>query len=321
MDSKATPNQEGQAPPPYSLVPLEEQTASSSSLQLPFHPSSLTSHLHSHLSALPDRIRQTQQVHSTQQTQTDIWILDHLVPVIESFLADLGARHTAPPLATLTLVPNGVVPPDAELSSMEDTLQRKEIGRVVRVDVGEIEKEKGVGDSKGAALSASAGQATASSSEFTDWGRWEEPRSSAQGPPEMLWWKNEAMARRLASYLQPQVKPKPRPAVQSPVQAAVEQRIPAEKAKKNWGWGRWRGDQTPEASPTASATGSQGRRGTVAGGDVAGVPIEGVVADDERRAEMYVTTQKVAFRHENDLGIWESTSGWGIVVVIKVRSQ
>jgi hypothetical protein len=313
MDATLTPNQEGQAPPPYSLVPLDEQPASSSS-QLQFHPSSLTSHLHSHLSALPDRIRQTQQAHSTQQTQTDIWILDHLVPVIESFLADLGARHTAPHLATLTLVPNSAIPPDAELSGMEDMLQRKEVSRVFRVDVMEEGQGKGGGDSKG-------GAAAAARSEFTDWGRWEEPGSMAQGPPELLWWKNEAMARRLASYLQPLAKPKPRPAVQSPVQAAVEQRIPAEKAKKNWGWGRWRGDQAPEASPAASAAGSQGARGTVEGGDIAGVPTRGVVVDDERRAEMDVTTEKVAFRRENDFGIWESMSGWAIIVAVKVRSQ
>ncbi|KAI1846497.1 hypothetical protein JX266_007394 [Neoarthrinium moseri] len=312
------------APPPYSMNPPPRQSSSS---PLQFNPQSLTSHLHSHLLSIPDRIRQTQQAHNAQQIETDIWILDHLSPVIESFLADLGARRTAPPLATLTLIPNGAVPPDAVLSGIDDMLRRNEIGRVFRVDFRHIGGEKDSGNKYGDSKSSSRTESNVNQ-EFTDWGRWEEPGSSSSANLELLWWNDEDQARRLASFLQPQTRPniKPNTISQSAVQTVVEQRIPSEKKKKGWGWGRRRSDQIPASEaqttislPSVSSSEPRDGRGTVAGGDVAGVP-EDQQLDNGKRAEMSVTAEEVAFRRENDFGIWESMSGWAVVVAIKVYS-
>jgi hypothetical protein len=216
------------------------------------------------------------------------------------------------------------------LSGMEDMLRRKEVGRIFRVDTGRSKKGKEYDDSKGSTLPSLSLPLTATEqpnterSEFTDWGRWEETGSSAHDFSKMLWWKNEAMACRLVSYLQPKVKPKPPPMERTTVQTAVEQRIPAEKAKRGWGWGKWRSAQNVEtcsASSPSPVTGARGGRGTVEGGDVVGVAAVGTaVENEERRAEMNVTAQQLTFRRENDLGIWESMSGWAIVVAVKVRS-
>ncbi|KAK9778995.1 hypothetical protein SCAR479_04231 [Seiridium cardinale] len=310
------------APPPYSLIaPVSEDSSSSSSQ---FNPRSLTSYLHSHIAALPDRIRQTQQTRNAQQVEADIWILDHLAPIVESFLADLGAQRTAPALATLTLVPKSAVPVDAQLSGIEDMLRRNEVGRVFRVDIQQEAKcSKGDVDSKGESSSSTTNE-TSGYRAFTDWGRWEEPGSSSVTPSDLLWWKDEELAQRLASYLQPQTKSTPRSTIRSPVQVAVEQTIPAERSRKGWGLSRLRSNQSSPSTSSSTVSlpvsphSRENRPGTVGAGDVAGVA--GDQLDNGKRAEMNVAAEELAFRRENDFGIWESIGGWAIVVTVNVHS-
>ncbi|KAH8677546.1 hypothetical protein BX600DRAFT_430891 [Xylariales sp. PMI_506] len=337
MDGKAPPSMaDDPAPPPYSFLPLPQDPSSSSSAPTPLssqlHPGSLTSHLSSHLAAVPDRMKQRQELRSNQQVQSDIWLLDHLLPTVESFLAHLGAQRVIPPLATLTLVPSRAVPPDATLSGIEDMIQRREIGRLVRVDInsrdGGRKEEKSDGVDTSYSIPDSKGAPSKSYAGFTDWGRWEESGSSAVNDSELFWWKDEDLARRLASYLQPAPRPKPPPVIRSPVQAAVEQQIPEEKVKRGWGWGKRRTETPPPPPPVdspssysvAPATDPAGGKGTVAGGDVLGVSDNRRVVERDERAEMSVSAENVAFRRENDFGIWESMSGWAIVVVVKIRS-
>lgn len=309
-----------QAPPPYSLT--ESTCADSSSSSSQVNPRSLTSYLNSHIAALPNRIRQNQQARNAQQVETDVWILEHLTPIIDSFLTDLSAHRTAPALATLIMVPNSAVPTDAVLSGIEDMFKRQdEVGRIFRVDIQQEEKKNM--DSKSPA-SLSTGKETSSYREFTDWGRWGDSDPVSTRPSDILWWKDEELARRLASYLQPPSRPKPKATARGPVQAAAERSIPAEKPKKGWGLG-WRrsststpnGDSSTVSLPV-SADNSKGRRGTVEGGDVAGAT--GDQRDSGKTAEMNVTTEELAFRRENEFGIWESTSGWALVVTVKVYS-
>jgi hypothetical protein len=388
MDTKssAVMEEQEQAPPPYSLAP---PSADSSTPPSKDKPSTVTSHLQTHLSALPDRIRRNEQLHDTQQAESDLGLLDHLAPIVESFLTDLGAQRNTPPMATLTLVPYGAVAADAVLSGIDNMRQRKEVGRVFRVDT-RPRDEKGrprSNDHTGGSTSAlstitnseksgyynnssSSSSNNNKSHEFTDWGRWEEqPGSSSSGAAggdgggALLWWRDEDLARRLASYLQPARDATPTDhrsgasaaavtttkttTTRTPVQAAVEQQLPAEKPRRGWGWGsRRRNNNEPSsaASPSSSSSSSSptapprsaeislappgepfregggGRSGTVASGDVAGVPSAGHQPGGGRRARMAVTAEEVAFRRENDFGIWESTSGWAVVVTVKIDS-
>ncbi|KAI0882597.1 uncharacterized protein GGS22DRAFT_46713 [Annulohypoxylon maeteangense] len=284
-------------PPPYTALPTNHPISNE------FQLNSLTYHLQHHVSSLPDRIRATQQVRKAEQTSGDASLLDHIVPIVEEFLADLGARHTPVPLATLTLIPDVAVPKNAMLSGLEDMKRRGEICRVSRISMDKISKDSKSNSETPKSQNVSEDPSWASGQEFTGWGRFGEPESPSDDTErnKLLWWRDEEMARRLATYLQPR---KEKTAPKTVVQAVVEQRIPAKKEKKSWLWGKRASGQTSESAPTPTET---------------EVKVD-KTREEEKGAEMVVTAQEVAFRQENELGIWESFPGWGVVVAVKVKT-
>lgn len=116
-------------------------------------------------------------------------------------------------------------------------------------------------------------------------------RSSTSQSNNELWWSDEDMARRLASHLQPA-----RPT------AAVDRQTVREhvaQQKKSSRWGLFKGSSSSSSHPRiAQATPKTKEDITMT-----------VVADEK------------AFRKENDLGIWESKTGWGIVIRVKIRQK
>ncbi|KAI2631812.1 hypothetical protein GGR54DRAFT_344 [Hypoxylon sp. NC1633] len=290
------------APPPYTADPTT--SAAFDEFQL----SSLTSQLQHHVTSLPDRIRATQQARRAEQTLSDASLLDHIVPIVEQFLADLGARHGTVPLATLTLVPATAVPKNAVLSGLDDMRRRGELCRISRVSIHSESKDSKSGARDSSLQTGAGDQSWASGQEFSDWGRFDETDSQAgdaTGRSEMLWWRDEDMAHRLASYLQPK-KEKTRVEHKSVVQDVVEQRIPPTKEKRGWGWGRRTSEQrSPEAQIVRPPN----------------IDFEIFQEEPQRKgADMTVTAQEVAFRVENGFGIWESVRGWGIVVAVDVKA-
>ncbi|CAJ2511929.1 Uu.00g075540.m01.CDS01 [Anthostomella pinea] len=305
MDSKAPAGELELPPPPYTV--RDDDATSYNVLQ----PVSLTSQLQHHRMSLPDRIRATQEAHTTQQSFDDLALLDHLVPGIETFLADLGRRHTAPSLATLTLVPEAAVPRDAVLSGFEEMRQRGEVCEVSRVAVypnltdGKDSKKR---SSNAHGQASSGDQHWASGKEFSDWGRFGELSTATEDSTSndgMFWWRDEDLAHRLASYMQPKIEKRVSTKHMSVVQNVVEQRLPAQKDKKGWAWGR-----------RVSGSGKRGE-------DVLPA-VKPVASEDQQQApdrvQMSVIADKVAFRRENDFGIWESLGGWAIVVAVRVRT-
>ncbi|KAH9896222.1 hypothetical protein F4778DRAFT_259390 [Xylariomycetidae sp. FL2044] len=298
-------------PPPYSINANAGVVGPSS-----LDPESLTYALQSQLASLPARIKAQGQARSAQQSFDDAEILEYITPDIEQFLTELGSRHTAPPLATLTLVPGTAVPPSSSLSGMEDIRRRGEIGRVARVRIEYVPRDT---KSSSAFLRQHEGpsdQTWTSGREFSDWGRFGDPRSPVDGEgsttmmtdaSKMLWWRDEEMAHRLAGYLQPRRDGSAEaPKASSVVQDVVEQRLPAQKEKKGWGWGRKRVESNAaDTPPLSSVAGPSGTTRSVSrGGD---------------KVRMTVRAEEVAFRHENDFGIFESVNGWAIVVTVSFR--
>ncbi|KAK7920843.1 hypothetical protein PG985_008865 [Apiospora marii] len=290
-------------PPPYSANPSESSATGRSS-----QPASWTSHLHSHLSAVPDRIRQNRQLRNLQQVETDAWMVDHHInPEIDAFLDDLGRKHSVP-LAVLTIVPAAAVPEKAILN----------------------EKEKG-GDRKNPndfKFAESGDQSWVEGREFEDWGRFGTSSSfddSRDDPSSNFWFKDEDMAHRLASYIElPEALRITRAEPTSSVQEAVEQQIPAQKKSRGWGWGsgRRKNNASTEmltSTPSATSVEEGGPRGTVAGGDVAGSTGPGFYRPRNEGAQMDVTAEQVAFRCRSEMGLLESLSGWAIVVKVKVN--
>lgn len=198
--AKRSDIEDGDLPPPYSLGPEAGQSRPQHRLS----PRSLTSHLQSQVASVPERIQYTLQERYTQQSESDVWLIDQLAPVIEEFLVDVGAQYTTPSLAVLTLVPSEAVPPDAELSDLDDMRQRGEFGRAGLIPTARRFK-KGSPDSKAPPPrpnDALCDRQWDTGSEFTDWGRWDSEQTSSR--EDLFWWRDECMARRLASYLQPE---------------------------------------------------------------------------------------------------------------------
>lgn len=120
---------------------------------------------------------------------------------------------------------------------------------------------------------------------FDDWGRWDEPSSSTSR--ESLWWSDDEMASRLARYLQPD----------RPRRAAPPPAAPPVQPKKASGWGMFRkAESTPPPPPAPRAP-----------------------RNEEDEVLMTVKAEEVTFRRENEFGIWESKTGWGLVVRVRIR--
>ena len=295
MDSKFR----GEDPPPaYESI----QHGATGATAENFSPSSVTQQLRDHLTSLPSRIRDSRLQAITAQQRLDDTMIVHIAPVINDFLAVLGRRANAPPLASLTIVPDRAIPAKAQLSGLEDMDRRGEIGEVSRVELdgldGDEKKKRPAEDSSSFSYSYS--------SAFDD------PRSD-EDDKSLLWWRDEEMAHRLANYLRPQTEGRFE-ANPSAVQAVVEQEIPPEKER--------RGLRKLIGSGKRSPRSAGARAAAIAAADIDGSGSRpgGATSARERGqggARMTVEAQEVAFRVVNDLNIVESKRGWAIVVTVK----
>ncbi|KAI0205547.1 hypothetical protein F4808DRAFT_237647 [Astrocystis sublimbata] len=305
-----------EAPPPYSAYAGSHVLASPNAQEVP-----MTSHLQRHLTSLPNRIRMNREAHSTQQSFDDASLLDLLLPEIDDFLAYLGGLHNSPKLARLTLVPEVAVAKNAQLSGLEDMRARGEICRVVRVQSSSDEKKSKTArhsdkDNTTSDQGASPDQEWSAGNEFSDWGRFGDS-SSHTNPSQthnILWWKDEEMAHRLARHLQPPTEPAP---LQTPVQATVEEQLPAQKPKKGWFWGRKGSASSGNNSSFATKSVQANMEPLPRTNLVARTPNAGP-EQAGTGARMNVTAEEVAFRVENDMGIMESASGWAVVVLVHI---
>ncbi|KAH7153264.1 hypothetical protein EDB81DRAFT_451779 [Dactylonectria macrodidyma] len=243
-------------PPPYSPIPSSQTSHTLPSL------------FSSHFRDISSRISSARAARTSERDERDSEILALLVPHIEGFIQSITAMNRPPRLLEMTMVPEGSVGKEWIFSDEDQTR------KVVRIR----EDAKLKGDSKGK-------PETPRQREFDDWGRWDEPVSSA--PDESLWWSDDEMASRLAKYLQPE---RPRRVAPLPFVAPVQPR-------KSSGWGMFK---KPDAPPSPSLP-SQASR------------------NEEEEVSMTVKAEEVTFRRENEMGIWESKTGWGLVVSIRIR--
>ncbi|KAM3507335.1 hypothetical protein MY11210_007180 [Beauveria gryllotalpidicola] len=266
------------------LPPPYSPAPSSSSI----HPDSLFA---AHLASLRGQIRAQQAWRASRQDQHDTQLLALLVPHVEALLASVAALLDER-LVQATLVPAEAVAADWTPAETED------MQSVVRVRT-RLAPTKMAGDSKQPAANGGGG---AEQHEFDGWGRWGEDaaRGGKQEEEEKLWWKDEDMAKRLARYLQPKRKAVP---VDRPTTVAAKV-AEARKSKSKWNmFGGGRNSSSEGYGSTAPAAAST--QDAAVG-----------VADD---VSMHVTAEEVTFRRENGMGIWESSTGWAVVVRVRVR--
>ncbi|TQV94362.1 NAD-dependent epimerase/dehydratase family protein [Cordyceps javanica] len=333
----------GDMPPPYSPRPSSSTTVPSdapvpySSCYPPSSSSSSSIHaadslFAAHLATMRCQIREQQATRASLQDRHDARLLALLVPHVEAVLASLAATTTtttAPPprLVQATLIPDcAAVAPVAAGWTPAETHgtggRGGETHSVVRVQT--RLPAKMAGDGKLPATTATATAAAAAEpgdddavperQEFDGWGRWGEDAAVAAGgtrDEDELWWKDEDLAVRLASHLQPARRNVV--AVDRPTVAA--RAAESNKARSRWkilgggggGGGRSSGGSTPPPPPPPP---------TLA---VASRPAAPVQCDDDD-VSMRVTAEEVTFRRENEMGIWESNTGWGVVVRVSIRT-
>ncbi|KAM6538235.1 hypothetical protein FALCPG4_000114 [Fusarium falciforme] len=121
---------------------------------------------------------------------------------------------------------------------------------------------------------------------FDEWGRWEDETEDTT-PRNILWWDDRDMATRLAKYISPE-------RVDRQVVKANVQQIKQDKKASRWGLFKKAEPSPPPPAPVR--------------------PVE-----DEDPVTMTVKAEEVTFRRENEMGIWEGKTGWGLVVRVKIR--
>ena len=273
------------APPP-SYTEAITTTSPSSSTGLPL-PSPLTSQLHT----LPERLHLSETERQATQNAQDYHLAALMVPHVDAFLAELTGRAARTPrLAELILVPASAVPEGFEMGEMEQRNKEGEFVRFARVEVDLGGGEKG-GEGKGKGRRVGDGE-----------GRGE--------GGEQWWFSDEEMAGRLAKRLRPEPDLE-----RKKVQAVVAETKAAEKGKSRFEWLKFGSSRKPAApeltpppppvtpsppvSPALSISGWGGRDDSV---------------------KMTVSTDKFAFRKENELGLSvDGPSGYGVVVTVRVK--
>lgn len=235
-----------------------------------------------HLTALRSEISSERANRLSAQDQSDNNILALIIPHVEELLSSISTLHPPPSLVEATLVPDAVI--DSTWSPTDDDERRDgEYRSVIRI----AQHTKTPTDTKQRPVQTN--NTGGWSSGFTDWGRIPDNVPSTPSATSSLWWSDETAARRIAKHLQPD-----RPTL------SVDRKTVQARAEENRKANRWNpfkmssGDIVPQ--PRASRSTSQ-----------------------DEDITMKITPREVTFRKENAFGIWESLTGWGIHIQIRIR--
>ncbi|KAK0666596.1 hypothetical protein QBC41DRAFT_338942 [Cercophora samala] len=275
---------------------------------------SLTSPLTNHLRTLPRRLYQAQQARATEQASRELDIITALVPHIEHFLSNLGNHpsHTA----ELVLVPEAAVPKGWVMTGAAERRREGEVVKVVKTNLGKLLSQhagsttttQSTGKGEKSGLSSYTGEEddddgdspSQEKPEFDEWGRFECEDTDGAGSSDTsqwLWFKDEGMARRLATYLRPEPNLE-----RKHVQATVVEKKAEKSIWKSWG-SKNKERANSASSPTTPTTPGSG--------------------ENEDAVKMAVRAREITFRKENDFGVWESRTGFGIVcnILIELRAD
>ncbi|KAL2125647.1 hypothetical protein VTJ04DRAFT_2012 [Mycothermus thermophilus] len=266
-----------------------------------------------HLRSLPERLQAARRAKNTAASARAADLTTLCLPHIESFLADVISRAGEVSSAELTLVPAGVVPKGAEISDFKERVKAGELIRVVHIEPRREESEKGA-DKKKTEQPSTSQQGDedptfykAVERGFDEWGWFDTDRRVEMGeepeaPEKTLWFRDEDMANRIASYLRPEPNLK-----RKHVQAIVVERKQEEEEQKG-GW-----------KFALFGKGKKKKEPLVAPPPVLPPGITQTSTEEDDLVKMTVKAEEVTFRRENEFGIWETKTGWGVVVSVKVK--
>ncbi|CEJ81812.1 hypothetical protein VHEMI01922 [[Torrubiella] hemipterigena] len=238
----------------------------------------------SHLTALRSEISSEQAARLSVQDQSDNNTLSLIIPYVEELLSSISSIHPPPSLVEATLVPDAVI--DSTWKPTDDDERRDgEYRSVIRI----TQHTKMPTDTKQRPVETN--NTGGSSSGFSDWGRMPGDAPAAPCPSSTLWWSDERTARRLAKHLQPG-----RPTL------SVDRQTVQARAEENRKASRW--------NPFKMSS-----------GDIVPRPPASRSADNSEDITMKISPREVTFRKENAFGIWESITGWGIHIQVRIRQS
>ncbi|KAK4652769.1 hypothetical protein QC762_500220 [Podospora pseudocomata] len=270
----------------------------------------LTSPLTNHLRTLPRRLYQAQQARATEQASRELDIITALVPHIEHFLSNLGNHPSH--AAELVLVPEAAVPKGWVMTGAAERRREGEVVKIVKANLGKLLSQHT--GSTAATQPPGKGEKSSFSREednddgdspnedkpeFDEWGRFECEDTDGIGnsdTSQWLWFKDEGMARRLATYLRPEPNLE-----RKHVQATVVEKKAEKGIWKSWGSKNKERVGSNPSSPTTPGTPGTG--------------------ENEDAVKMAVRAREITFRKENDFGVWESRTGFGIVCNVRIAAR
>lgn len=282
-DSSGGPDDSSSAPPPS----YSEATVPGGSQSHPptYNEKPNPDPIDALVSRLPSLIRERQQSHASQRLSEDDTLIQHMMPFVRDFFLDFstethtkGSRDSYEPLSMeLMLVPQDAARRD-EGWTLAGIDERREQTAFFRLN--EI---------------AAPGQLRWVSKN----GESIQVRDDAAGT-DILWWRDEERALRLASALRGIVTPERSQQEEAQQQVEEEQEIaetPDNKGKSPIRSFFGRSKKSPQAVQRPFPKIQNKTFATVSLGSV----------------HVHVQAEEVTFRGENDFGLWESSSGWAIV--------
>ncbi|KAG6093498.1 hypothetical protein E4U30_004240 [Claviceps sp. LM220 group G6] len=277
-------------PPPYSLL----------SSSIAGEPASPSSRFSGQLLGLRGQLRREQAARSAAQDRLDGLLLSLLVPHVDALLDSIAAINPVPSLVEATLVPSDAVDESWRLSDTEGNHNGQFI-KLIRVDrhAKMLGDKKYLSDPTNSATLDTTGQEQKFDDERERGQSKEESDNGTQtgSNADLWWWSDEELARRLAGHLQPA----PETASFEKQTSYAEAGLSKQTAKKA---GRWSFFSKETPRPTA-----QGSKHPMH------LPSPAPSCD----VSMEVNAEEATFRRQNELGIWESKTGWGLVVRVCIR--
>ncbi|KAG6017788.1 hypothetical protein E4U43_008665 [Claviceps pusilla] len=280
-------------PPPYTLMPSSVGTRA---------PSVSSSLFSAQISSLRDQIRQQEAARFSAQDRHDYEILSLLIPHVEALFESIAAISPSPSLVEATLVPGDAVDKTWSLSDVEGN-RSGNFTKLIRVE--QNIKTMDGNDKRMPAMSETYDLA-ARENDSNYWQQEKDERTERKQinlEAHLWWWLDEEMARRLAAHLQPARES----ASLSRQTDQVQFERSSRETKKTGRWSLFKRD-----TPHSTMEGSKPIHPSA--NDTARSPTQ---SDD---ISMMVNAEETTFRRQTEMGLWESRTGWGLVVRLRIRT-
>lgn len=262
------------------------------------------------LKRLPSQVRKARQGQLSHEKDDEHLFVEHLTPYIVEFLHNLPASflhpqdHRHPLSAELILLPANAVPAAQGwvLSGLDQRREQAGHAQVVEVASPGTKKLDCLDQKQPAAFYETM----------------EEDRR------DLMWWRNEDLAGRLASkircYLEPDEKVEPEFGT-----SGVHDEDKGLRKRHEEGFGHHKGfaprDKSPQRPASLLLERSDNSHASTSHKGLSSQSHSHHTRDTNNDTEATKTTvqaEEVAFRRENDMGLWESSSGWAIVLIVTV---